>query len=120
MRAFLCIVLLVAAASAQNKPVFPPGVKPVGPYSPGVLAGDSLYVSGQGAQKADGSYPSTPEEQLRQCLENVRTVVETAADLEKMLGSSFNQLAYHDFILSQGLLPPGLMRQAVLERFQRR
>jgi len=78
MRAFLCIVLLVAAASAQNKPVFPPGVKPVGPYSPGVLAGDSLYVSGQGAQKADGSYPSTPEEQLRQCLENVRTVVETA------------------------------------------
>jgi hypothetical protein len=47
-------------------------------------------------------------------------LMELRTDLEKMLGSSFNQLEFHDFILSQGLLPPSLMRQAVLERFQRR
>jgi uncharacterized protein (DUF885 family) len=46
--------------------------------------------------------------------------MELRTDLEKMLGSSFNQLEFHDFILSQGLLPPSLMRQAVLEGFQRR
>ena len=47
-------------------------------------------------------------------------LMELRTDVEKMLGSSFNQLEFHDFILSQGLLPPSLMRQAVLERFQRR
>jgi uncharacterized protein (DUF885 family) len=34
-----------------------------------------------------------------------------------MLGSKFNQKNFHDFILSQGLLPPDLMRKAVLEEF---
>ena len=29
----------------------------------------------------------------------------------------FNRQAFHDFLLSQGLLPPRLMRQAVLEEF---
>jgi uncharacterized protein (DUF885 family) len=33
------------------------------------------------------------------------------------LGSKFDARRFHDFILSQGLLPPDLMRQAVLEEF---
>ncbi|MDQ2900171.1 MAG: Rid family hydrolase [Acidobacteriota bacterium] len=52
------------------------GPKPVGPYSPGVMAGEYLYVSGQGAKRADGSMPSGMEAQLRQCFENIRSVVE--------------------------------------------
>ncbi|HVT93628.1 MAG TPA: RidA family protein [Bryobacteraceae bacterium] len=74
----LAVLVLAASVRAEKSSVFPPGVKPVGPYSPGILAGDSLYVAGQGAQKADGTFPETPEAQLRQCLENVRTVVEAA------------------------------------------
>jgi len=44
-------------------------------------------------------------------LERLRTEVEMA------LGDRFNQRKYHDFILKQGLLPPDLLRQAVLEDF---
>jgi len=38
-------------------------------------------------------------------------------DTEVALGSKFNQKKFHDFILSQGLLPPDLMRKAVMEDF---
>jgi len=38
-------------------------------------------------------------------------------DTEAALGAKFNQKRFHDFILAQGLLPPDLMRQAVMEGF---
>jgi len=44
-------------------------------------------------------------------LERLRTEVEMA------LGDRFNQRKYHDFLLKQGLLPPELLRQAVLQDF---
>jgi enamine deaminase RidA (YjgF/YER057c/UK114 family) len=46
--------------------------------SPGVDAGDYVYVSGQGSRRADGSLPATFVAQLRQALENVKSVVEAA------------------------------------------
>ena len=38
-------------------------------------------------------------------------------ETEAALGAKFEQKKFHDFILSQGLLPPDLMRKAVLEDF---
>jgi hypothetical protein len=38
-------------------------------------------------------------------------------ETERALGKKFDQKRFHDFILSQGLLPPELMRKAVLEDF---
>jgi uncharacterized protein (DUF885 family) len=38
-------------------------------------------------------------------------------EVEAKLGTKFNQKKFHDFILAQGLLPPDLMRKAVLEDF---
>jgi uncharacterized protein (DUF885 family) len=38
-------------------------------------------------------------------------------ETEAALGAKFDQKKFHDFILSQGLLPPDLMRKAVLEEF---
>jgi Bacterial protein of unknown function (DUF885) len=38
-------------------------------------------------------------------------------ETEAALGSKFDQRKFHDFILSQGLLPPDLMRKAVLDGF---
>jgi Bacterial protein of unknown function (DUF885) len=38
-------------------------------------------------------------------------------DTEAALGAKFNQKRFHDFILAQGLLPPDLLRAAVMERF---
>ena len=42
---------------------------------------------------------------------------ELRADVEKALGSHFDQEKYHDFILSQGLLPPNLLRKAVMQDY---
>jgi uncharacterized protein (DUF885 family) len=38
-------------------------------------------------------------------------------DAEATLGPKFNQKEFHDFILAQGLLPPDLMRDAVMNSF---
>jgi len=48
--------------------------------SPAIDAGDYLYLSGQGPRRPDGSTPTNFADQVRQCLENVKSVVE-AADL---------------------------------------
>ncbi len=44
-------------------------------------------------------------------------LVALRADTEKALGKKFDALKFHDFILSQGLLPPNLLRKAVMEQF---
>jgi reactive intermediate/imine deaminase len=66
------------AAGAAKRAIAPAGVKPVGPYSPGILVGDFLYVSGQGARDRNGTLPAGIESQVRQTLENVKAVVEAA------------------------------------------
>ena len=38
-------------------------------------------------------------------------------EAEGAMGAKFNQKKFHDFILAQGLLPPDLMRQAVLDGY---
>ena len=38
-------------------------------------------------------------------------------DTEAALGPKFNRKKFHDFLLAQGLLPPDLMRKAVMEEF---
>lgn len=38
-------------------------------------------------------------------------------DAEKEMGTRFNQLKFHDFLLAQGLLPPALMRAAVFAEY---
>jgi uncharacterized protein (DUF885 family) len=38
-------------------------------------------------------------------------------ETQKTLGDKFNAKRFHDFILAQGLLPPDMMRRAVMENF---
>ncbi len=38
-------------------------------------------------------------------------------DVEAKMGKRFNQQRFHDFLLSQGLLPPALLRKTVMETF---
>jgi hypothetical protein len=44
-------------------------------------------------------------------------LLELRKDVEAALGAKFSALKFHDFILAQGLLPPDLMRKAVMEDF---
>ncbi len=47
-------------------------------YTPGVDAGDYVYISGQGPRRPDGSLPGTFSEQCRQALDNIKAIVESA------------------------------------------
>ena len=73
MRLLICCLALFLPVLAAEKKVFGPKG---GPYSPGLTVGEFLYVSGQGAKKADGSIPASMDDQLRQCFANVKAVVE--------------------------------------------
>lgn len=39
------------------------------------------------------------------------------AAVERAQGKAFNARAFHDFVLAQGLLPPKLLREAVMQKF---
>ena len=43
--------------------------------------------------------------------------MELRTDVEIIMGEDFDRRAFHDFVLSQGLLPAALLRQAVMEQF---
>ena len=80
----IALALIAAACSlsaAEKRAIIAAnGAKPAGPYSPGILAGDYLYVTGQGTRDAEGKVPESPEGRVRQSLENVKAIV-TAAGL---------------------------------------
>ena len=44
-------------------------------------------------------------------------LMELRSETEILLGENFDQKGFHDFILAQGLLPPALIRDAVLNDF---
>ncbi|HXB67253.1 MAG TPA: RidA family protein [Candidatus Acidoferrales bacterium] len=72
------LAMIGCAMAADKRPISPATIKPIGPYSPGILTRDFLYVSGQGAKNAQGQIPPDLDGQLRQCFENVKAVVDGA------------------------------------------
>jgi reactive intermediate/imine deaminase len=78
-QAIFLLAAVNALHAAEIRAIVPKvGVAPIGPYSPGVLAGNYLYVSGQGAKRPDGQMPADFDGQVKQTLENVKSVVEAA------------------------------------------
>lgn len=74
-----CVLAPVVALLSQPHPALSqakPGQELLAPR--GMDAGDYVYVSGQGPRRADGTTPEKFTEQVRQTLENVRSVVENA------------------------------------------
>ena len=78
-------------------------------YSPGVDAGDYVYISGQGPRRPDGSLPATFGAQVRQSLDNVKTVVESA-------GLTMDHVVYTQVYL-EDMGKYGEMNQAFAEYF---
>jgi 2-iminobutanoate/2-iminopropanoate deaminase len=73
--AFFC---LGAALGADKKIILPPGAKPGGNYSPGILTDGTLYISGQGGEDAAGKVPSDFDAEVKQSLDNINAVLKTA------------------------------------------
>jgi reactive intermediate/imine deaminase len=70
-------LLFFFAATLSGQPASGPAqTVDLGPN--GFDAGDYVYVSGQGPHRPDGTTPGDFPAQVRQCLENIRKVVETA------------------------------------------
>src|SRR5438270_2629256 len=74
------LLLLDAAVHAQLRAVAPQQMAAAadGFGSPGIDAGDYVYVSGQGPRRQDGSMPTNFVDQVRQSLQNLRSVIEAA------------------------------------------
>lgn len=76
---FVLVSLLTVFAPAQGKKaVTPEGAQTAGPYSPGILAGNTLYVAGQVGRTPDGKYPEKFEDEVAQTLENVGKILKAA------------------------------------------
>ena len=53
--------------------------KPVGPYSPGIKAGNFVFTAGQlGVDPATGKLHEGIKAQTKQCLKNIATILEAA------------------------------------------
>jgi 2-iminobutanoate/2-iminopropanoate deaminase len=66
------------ALAAEKQIVRPPGTKPGGNYSPGILVDGTLYVSGQGGEDANGKIPGEFEAEVKQSLDNIGVVLKEA------------------------------------------
>ena len=76
--AFLVFVIAGVAFGAGREVIFPPGTKPGGNYSQGILVDGTLYVSGQGGEDAYGRIPTDFDAEVRQSLDNIGAVLKAA------------------------------------------
>jgi 2-iminobutanoate/2-iminopropanoate deaminase len=80
--AIISVSLLLAVSAIAQEPakkkVVTPKDSPAGrPFSAGILAGDTLYVSGQGGfDSKSNKIPDRFEDEVRSCLSNVHAVLE--------------------------------------------
>jgi len=113
LRLLTCGVLLSLPLQAQT------GVRAIVPdnaaasanrfYSPGIDAGDYVYISGQGPRRPDGSLPANLSDQVRQALDNVQAVVKT-------VGLSLNHIVYMQVYL-QDMTKCDQVKKALSEYF---
>jgi 2-iminobutanoate/2-iminopropanoate deaminase len=66
------------ALSTGKKIISPPGTKPGGNFSQGILADDTLFISGQGGEDETGKIPSDFEAEVKQCLDNIGAILKAA------------------------------------------
>jgi 2-iminobutanoate/2-iminopropanoate deaminase len=66
------VEITMIAKREHGKPILPEGMKPSPNYSRGLLVGNELYISGVGSTK------ETVEEQVTDCLDRVKQIVEAA------------------------------------------
>ncbi len=68
------------ATQSTTRPVSSPALPtPAGPYSPGVIAGNLVFVSGQaGRDPSTGALPDGVEAQTEQALRNVEAILQAA------------------------------------------
>jgi 2-iminobutanoate/2-iminopropanoate deaminase len=86
MRLSVLTLMTCALCSGQRTAVQPKEFPAGRPFSPGVWAGDTLYVAGQiGQDLKTGKVPEKFEDEVKLCLENIGIILKEA-------GLSFNDV----------------------------
>ncbi|MGM9618604.1 MAG: RidA family protein [Oscillospiraceae bacterium] len=77
----------------------------IGPYSQGVCVGGFVYTSGQlPIDVATGTMPATIEEQARNSLSNIRTILEAAGSgMDKVIKTTVFLKDMNDFTAMNGV-----------------
>jgi hypothetical protein len=83
-----------------------------------VLMNDVMLSDAMATQEVD-RYTFRAPGQATSYFYGYTRLLELRGDIAKKLGAKFNAREFHDFVLSQGLLPPRVLRTAVMERFVR-
>jgi hypothetical protein len=109
---------LLRAARAYLDPELQAGI--VTPDQALKVLTDDVVVSPAMARQEVDRYTFRAPGQATSYFYGYTKLVALRTDVEKALGPAFNQQAFHDFILAQGLLPPSLMRDAVTAHFVRK
>lgn len=96
----LAIVLALPSLAAPKKAVQPKGAPTGRPFSPGILVGDTLYVSGStGSDPKTGKIPEEFEAEVKQTLDNIEVVLKEA-------GMTFdNAVAVQVYLTDMTLFP---------------
>jgi uncharacterized protein (DUF885 family) len=82
-----------------------------------VLLNDVLLSDAMATQEVD-RYTFRAPGQATSYFYGYTRLLELRRELEKKLGAKFNAREFHDFVLSQGLLPPKVLRTAAIARFE--
>ena len=119
--ALICGVIIVTNSFAGDaKPIYPAGIKPIAPYSPAIMYGDLLFISGQ-IPYVKGAIPENAKtdikEQTKIVMENLKTVLsEAGMSFKNVLKATvfitdmknygaFNKV-YGPYWTDNGLTPP--------------
>ncbi len=78
---------------------------------------DDVVLSDAFAQSEVERYTFKSPGQANSYFYGYTRLISLRRETEQALGARFSPLRFHDFILAQGLLPPDLMRKAVLDDF---
>ncbi len=82
----------------------------------GVLENDVVLSKGMATQEVE-RYTFNAPGQAPSYFVGYSRLMELRTDAERMLGKNFDRQSYHDYILAQGLLPPKLLREAVMNGY---
>jgi 2-iminobutanoate/2-iminopropanoate deaminase len=74
----LSVFVAGLAFGADKRIVVPPGAKPGGNYSQGILTDGTLYISGQGGEDAAGKIPTDFDAEVKQSLDNIGAILKAA------------------------------------------
>jgi Bacterial protein of unknown function (DUF885) len=81
-----------------------------------LLVEDVLLSEGLAEQEIE-RYTTDDPGQATSYFAGHQRMLELRADVERVLGERFDRKAFNDFIVGQGLVPPALLRRAVMDEF---